>query len=95
MVLFIIGVLFVPKDKVAVVVTNSTTELLMVGEEERDAIREFIGLMAHTSVTVLPFKKGRMEEIGNKLRGKVTTFEFLWVVFSDPILQKQRATVPF
>ena len=60
MVLFIIGVLFVPKDKVAVVVTNSTTELLMVGEEERDAIREFIALMAHTSVTVLPFKKGRM-----------------------------------
>ena len=30
MVLFIIGVLFVPKDKVAVVVTNSTTELLMI-----------------------------------------------------------------
>src|SRR3989338_8579888 len=34
----------------------------------------------------LPFKKGHMESLGKKLVGRVNTFEFLSVIFTEPQL---------
>ncbi len=60
-----------------------------VGEEEGEVIRELIITMARTNPAVLAFKKSKLEALGLKLRSKVTTFEFLAFVFSDPELSKE------
>lgn len=60
-----------------------------VGEEEGAVIRELIITMSRTNPAVLAFKKGKLEGLGIKLRSKVTTFEFLAFVFSDPELAKE------
>jgi len=57
-----------------------------IREEEKVVIRELVTIMAHTQTAVLPFKKGKLEALGAKLKGKVSTLEFLAVIFSEPRL---------
>jgi len=62
------------------------SEYIVVSEEDRAVIREIITTLVHTQLTVLPFKKGYMESLGKKLVGRVNTFEFLAVIFTEPDL---------
>lgn len=64
-----------------------------VREEEGEVIRELVAIMAHTNPALLPFKKSKLEALGVKLRAKVTTFEFLAFVFSDPLLAQDMKTL--
>lgn len=60
-----------------------------VGDEEAEVIRELIITMARTNPAVLAFKKGKLEALGQRLKSKVTTFEFLAFIFSDPDLARE------
>jgi hypothetical protein len=60
-----------------------------IGAEEKETIRELIITMSRNNPAVLAFKKGKLEALGVKLRHKVTTFEFLACVFSDPELASE------
>ncbi len=70
-------------------ILHEESAIFKVGEEEGKVIRELIITMARTNPAVLAFKKGKLEALGAKLRSKVTTFEFLAFVFSDPDLVKE------
>ena len=70
-------------------IAHEESLLFKVGEEEEAVIRELIITMARTNPAVLAFKKSKLEALGAKLKSKVTTFEFLAVVFSDKNLAKE------
>ncbi len=76
-------------DRDSVGTEHTEGAVFEIGAEEREIIRELITTMARSNPAVLAFKKGKLEALGVKLRHKVTTFEFLACIFSDPELANE------